>query len=501
MLRKDNNLFQNISIYHDQNIQYVDEAPYSPSENYPEYFINDFCSNENKVYNAVRESLKLLGLDNKNFGKLDWNPFRDIIKPGNTVVLKPNFVVSEHTQGGDLYSIITHPSIIRAVVDYVFIALKGKGKIIIADSPQMDCNFNDLLKKIKIGEISKLFKEKFDFNIEILDLREFWLKKDLMSAETHLGKRIKLPGDPLGSILVDLGKESLFYGTKNYDKFYGADYNRTETIKHHHDNVHEYLISKTILAADTIIFLPKLKTHKKVGITLNIKGLVGTVVNKNYLIHYKLGTPASGGDQFPDILNNKEKIRIKVQRWFFDLLLSRKTRFADLIYRILKKLGKPLFKLFGLKISREKSILDGGNWYGNDSAWRMADDLLKIFLYSDREGNIKKEKTRNIFSIVDGVVAGEGEGPLIPFRKRCGLVIAGFNIGNVDLLCSRLMGFDYNKIKMLKYILNKPGLFNIKVRGIKIFSNKDFKGLLKLKNKRKYFNFKPPSGWKGYIEI
>jgi len=37
--------------------------------------------------------------------------------------------------------------------------------------------------------------------------------------------------------------------------------------------------------------IPKMKVHGKVGVTLNLKGLVGVNTDKNYLIHYRVGTP------------------------------------------------------------------------------------------------------------------------------------------------------------------------------------------------------------------
>jgi len=72
---------------------------------------------------------------------LQWNPLGTIIKPGQTVLLKPNFVLSFNSSGDDLFAVVTHPSILRAIVDYVYLALKGIGRIVIADAPQMDCNW------------------------------------------------------------------------------------------------------------------------------------------------------------------------------------------------------------------------------------------------------------------------------------------------------------------------------------------------------------------------
>jgi uncharacterized protein (DUF362 family) len=490
-----------VSVYHNPELEYPDEPPYSPHIRHPEYFFNNTSEKENGVYDAVRNALLLLGLDKDNFDTPQWNPFREIIKPKDTVVIKPNFVLSNHEGGGDLFNIITHPSVIRAVVDYVYIALAGKGRIIIADAPQMDCNFNELLEKTKLESSKELYEKELGFKIEIYDLRDFWLDKKGSPKAAYSKNRHKLPGDPLGGVLVNLARKSLFYGVNNYQRFYGADYNREETIRHHHGDVQEYLVSKTILSADVVISVPKLKVHKKVGVTLNVKGLVGTCVNKNYLVHYTLGTPLEGGDQFPDgVLNAKEAMVVKLQRWAYDMFLSKKNLIGDFLYEMGVKVGGPLLKLLGFKsLDRDKSILDAGNWYGNDSAWRMAVDLLKIFIYVDKNGRLQDAPVRRMFSIVEGVIGGEADGPLTPDSKRCGSIIAGFNPCAVDLVCTRLMGFDYKKIKMLKYVLDYPELFKVSLPEIRISSNKDFGDLFEEENKNKYFDFEPPIGWKGYV--
>ena len=490
-----------VSIYQ-KTIIYPKKHPYNPHVTYPEYFLNNVSKEKNSVYDAVRNTLYLLDMDKNNFNTHQWNPLKEIIKPKDTVVIKPNFVLSKHYNGGNLFSIITHPSIIRAVVDYVYIALAGKGKIIIADAPQMNCDFNKLLYKTKLKSIKELYKKKLNFDIEIYDLRGFWLNREGDFKNISSGSRHKLPGDPMGEVLVNLGKKSLFYKIKNYKNFYGADFNREETIKHHHEEIQEYLISKTILSADVVISIPKLKVHRRVGATLNIKGLVGMCVNKNYLVHYTLGTPSEGGDQFPDnVLNPKEKTIVKLRRWGYDKLLSRKNPKTDFLFKIFLKVGYFFLKPLGFKMDAKKGSLDGGSWYGNDSTWRMIADLLRIFIYADKAGTLQDRPMRRIFSLVDGVIGGEGEGPLIPTQKRCGLIIAGFNPCAVDLVCTRLMGFDYKKIKILSYVLYNKELFRANVSKIKVFSNIDFKNIFDDKNKNKYFNFKPPNGWKGFIEI
>lgn len=282
---------------------YLDTPPFNPHSFYPEYiFKNEMSSVPNPAYEAVRSCFYLLGLDKENFGSPNWNPLKNIVNPGDRVVIKPNFVLSSHYEGGNLFSIITHPSIIRSVVDYVYKAFNSEGEIIIADAPQMDCNFEELLEKTKLSSIQNLYWRKRKFEIKILDLRDWWADKKPENIVLFSKLRKKLPGDPLGSVVVNLGRKSEFCNVNNWNRFYGADYNRDETIKHHQEEIQEYMISKTILNSDVFISVPKLKVHKKVGVTLNAKGLVGINTNKNYLIHYTLGTPEEGG-QSPSTRN------------------------------------------------------------------------------------------------------------------------------------------------------------------------------------------------------
>ena len=498
----------NISIFkilEEKEIKYPRIAPFNPSNNYPEYpFSHKINIKENNYsYHAVRESLRLLKLDKEKFGKNTWNPFKNIIKSGDKVLIKPNFVLSHHNKKGDLFSIITHPSVIRAVIDYCFIALKGNGQIIIADAPQMDCNFNTLLKNTNLLSIQKLYKEMKGFEIKIIDLRNFWLDNDLNDVVASIEKREKLLGDPLGSKIVNLGEKSEFYEIKNWNRFYGADYNRGETIRHHHDDIQEYMISRTVLSSDVIISIPKLKVHKKTGVTLNAKGLVGINTNKNYLIHYMLGIPDEGGDQFPNrLLSFRERLIIKLQRILYDKLLAPKNMRLEKIYVRITHFYKKYLKYIVGTVPKQKRLLDGGNWYGNDTTWRMVVDLVKIIYFADSEGKFHSYPQRKIFSIIDGIIGGEKEGPLIPDSKKSGVVIAGFNPIAVDIGATRLMGFDWKKLKIYNELIKNEDFdfFLDDPNKIKLFSNFYKEDISKV-DKNNCLNFIPPFGWEGKIEI
>lgn len=474
---------------------YNEEVPFHPAIQYPEYPFNELSKTKNPAYDGVRKSFFSLGLDLSNYGKSNWNPLCEIVKPGDNVVIKPNFVLSRHYEGGDLFSIITHPSVLRAVVDFVYIALKGKGTITIADAPQMDCNFNELLSSTQIESVRSFYKSKCNFSVNIFDLRNFWLDNEKTNETiASTAKRVQLPGDPKGSVLADIGKKSQFFKHPNLDKIYGADYDRNETKKYHHDDVHQYIVSKTILDADVLISVPKLKVHKKVGVTLNAKGLVGINTNKNCLVHFTLGTPENGGDQFPNkLLSLKEKILIFSQRKLFDLLLSRKNSFFDSIYNFIYKTYRKLIRPWYGNVKKEKLLLDAGNWQGNDSAWRMVADLMHIAFFADKNGNIKDFPQRKIFSVVDGIIAGENNGPLTPDSKFAGIIVAGYHPLAVDLVSTSLMGFDYTKIKSINNLLSEP--YGFKIEDVNISGEGKYNNILKIPGD--YLNFKPHPGWQG----
>ena len=173
--------------------------------------------------------------------------------------------------------------------------LRGSGRIVIADAPQYDCNFRELLEATRLDEVVSFYSGFKGPTVDVLDLRKYW------SRWKHFPSLLEpLAGDPEGAMTVNLGRNSALYGKPNPEKLYGAVYDRRETIAHHQAERHEYEVSRTIMNADVVISVPKLKVHKKVGVTLNVKGLVGINTNKNYLVHYSLTPPSEGGDQFPD---------------------------------------------------------------------------------------------------------------------------------------------------------------------------------------------------------
>jgi uncharacterized protein (DUF362 family) len=502
-----------VVIAEDANCVYPNIPPFNPNSDYPEYPFkgNGQIDQNNAVYELARILFKHSKYDETNFGKPNWNPLHKFISPGDKVVIKPNFVLDYHADEKSIFSIITHPSLIRCLIDYCYIALDGEGEIIIADSPQMNCNFKNLISITSLESIKTLYKEILSFDIQIIDLRPFYWE-NRKSSDPVFQK-----GDPLGYVTVDLHKDSSFSKLNNQDKFYSIDRNRHMIANYHNNESHKYPVSMTILDADCIILMPKLKVHRKVGVTLNLKNLVGIVGDKRSLPHFRLGSPPDGGDSFPNVLNFQARFLLKIHNAYNDYLTNKNDaniliRYLWELYRMLPTpsflmkipfINSLLISTYGNKDDKYSSF-EGGSWYGNDTAWRMVNDLNKIFYYSDKKGNMRSQPQRNVFSMIDGIMGGETDGPLVPEPKHCGILIAGDNPLAVDIVAIRLMGYDYRKLPLYSSFLKlkKWGILSTsEILDITVESNNSLYSNVINNSTSKYLNFNPHIGWKNKIEF
>lgn len=479
---------------------YPQAPPYHPSERYPEYPFGESISGEpNHVYAAVRELLFELGYDHDNFGNIAWNPLGFLIQPGMTVVLKPNFVRSRHFEKKDPFAMITHPSVLRAIADYVWLALKGKGKIVIADAPQYDANWEELLELTHLDVVETFFNSERSGSVEVFDLRNYWSRRKHFPSML-----VPLPGDPGGIVSINLGDESAVKEISNPNQLYGAVYHRQELIKNHTDGRQIYELSGTVMKADVVISVPKLKTHKKVGVTMNIKGLVGACTNKNLIVHYSLGRKSEGGDQYPPgHFTPMEERLIRTERWMYDTFLAKRSVPLEYVHRSIYWLHGKFIKPLGIGVPKEKRLLDVGNWHGNDSAWRMCADLLKILVFADKQGKLQNTPQRRLFSIIDGVIGGENKGPLEPDPIKAGVILGGENFLATDIVGARIMGFDPIKIKTLTFLLRENGWnYGIKdISDIDVVSRDEAIRNCLVDRQNKFCDFRPYPGWIGHIEI
>ena len=77
----------------------------------------------------------------------------------------------------------------------------------------------------------------------------------------------------------------------------------------------------------------------------------------------------------------------------------------------------------------------GGSWFGNNTLWRMVLDINKVLFYANINGTLRDGGIPNMkkyLSIVDSIVAGEGNGPKAPDAINVGYIMAGLNPVAVD---------------------------------------------------------------------
>lgn len=482
-----------VGIYKVAPVHYPKHPPYHPDQPYPEYpFKSRLASERNPAYEAVRETLRLLGMDSERYGTPQWNPLAEIIKPNDLVVIKPNMVRDFHEDPREgTEALITHGSFIRAIIDYVYLAKGGQGEVIVADSPQNDADWEGLWKAFAFDSLLAFYKEVApDFEVRIYDCRIEAVRKR-HGVVVH---RYKRPGDPFGYSRINLGIISEFADVPDrWGRLYGAEYDISDTNRHHSEETHEYYIANTFLQADVVINVPKLKTHKKSGITVWIKSVIGINGDKNWLPHHTEGVPSEGGDQFAE-----DNLKRKTEQRLVAIVKKavRRTGVAGAyVGSFLRKMGSYVFG------DTNRNAIRSGNWHGNDTIWRTVYDVLKIWIYANKQGQLQQEPQRKFLCIVDGIIGGEGNGPLDPKAKPSAICVGGYDPLAVDTTCAVLMGFDPEKIKILAHAKRAKGfpISLVDEEAIECVSNvSEWNG--HPSQFRNTLDFEPHFGWIHYVE-
>ncbi len=508
-------------LYFDPNLQYPKDPVCSPSEPYPEYPwpVNTISSHPNSVYAAIRKMFIDMGLDAEHVGTLDWNPLGKYISPGQTVVIKPNFVMHKNgsSQPDDMESLVTHPSIIRCILDYCIIALQGKGALIVGDSPVKDCNFKLLMENGGYQAVKDFFDcQDCSVHPKFVDFR----------GPEEEGGQYEQSGH---GVLVNLGRESYFYNCNhNWRKYRIPNYDYRKVRRHHCGERQEYLINSNILNADVIISLPKPKTHRKNGYTGALKNFVGINYSKEYLPHHTKGAFDNGGDEYK--VKTYEKALSSSLRAGIDILRTkadahhRKASFCsprsicqkyhsrienhchsminDLWSRYDRVLQKEKIRMDAINAPKDLRMIEG-SWHGNDTIWRTVLDLNIIAEFADRCGTLQSTPQRKLLFLGDLIVAGDNEGPLAPSPKATHSLLFSEKASTFDCILVKFMGFDWEKFVGLKRAVSSSYLGDVPYSEIEISSNqKFFQGPLNTIDFRSHIDpFTAADGWKGYVEL
>jgi uncharacterized protein (DUF362 family) len=491
-----------VAILRSESKQYGAEPPFHPPASFPELDragIREIDAS-NGVYGAVRDMFALLRLDEQNFETPEWNPLGAYIRRGDRVIIKPNFVLHEFGVQKGASCLTTHGSVLRAVLDYAYLATGPDGRIIIADAPLQGADFERLVSDAGVRRVQEFYRQNVGYAVDVIDLRQVHAVID--EASSLIRRVERLAGDPRGYCEVELGHDSRLNEVDgSRPRYVVGDYDTAVTNARHCNPRHSYVVSRTVLDADTVICVPKLKTHSKAGVTVCLKNMVGIIGSKDSLPHHRYGKVNQGGDEFPSDYPT---------RW----LVS--TRAHDIfqghvslgLWRLMRRFAGALLGA-GTPANgngQRSNFFPSGGWHGNDTIWRTVDDLNRIlFFYDPAKGNIQPKPQRRYFAVVDGIVAMEGNGPLRGTPRPAGVIIGGDDPLALDVVAATLMGFDWRRIRMLKGITDsknetKYSAFAGEESSLQVISNASkWSSLEDLRQER--LDFHAPSGWREFVEM
>ena len=468
--------------------------PYEPSESFPELFNVKGADpyKPNGVYSSVRRILMGLSLDSENIATELWNPFASFVSRGDIVLLKPNWVRDYNeilSSGTDC--LLTHTSVIRPLIDYAAKALEYEGTIVIADAPLQSCDFKKLRQVTRIDELIEFLQPRYpnirfiveDWRLTVIDRQRF--------VGLGAGSRLN-QGDESRCQVVDLAERSFLTDIEDYaEQFRVTCYDPSLMMPHHTGGHHKYLVTKRIFEANLIINIPVLKTHHKAGVTGALKNLVGINGHKEYLPHHCKGGYQNGGDNFYTGSSLKSFWE-ELDEWYW----KDPNRFSPIIRALLWKTICHGWRVVGILSADE---ITAGGWPGNDTLWRTIIDLNHIlYFYDPITDTLHDDPVRPVITIVDGVIAGQGHGPLAPTPKPAGILYGGFNPAAVEMLSLKIIGYNTARIKSVSAALyDVRSKFNISLRGATRFLDvtKDSPRQVPLSEIPSH-NFKLPKHWK-----
>lgn len=347
---------------------------------------------------------------------------------GKKVLLKPNWV-RHSLRANDESCLRTHDTFVLASLEAV---LKLKpASVVIGDAPIQSCNWESVVSESFLLKVKSLSKQ-YQIPVSVEDFRRVTFDPKLNNPNLE-----RLPLSDF--VIFNLGKQShlepVSYQKKN--PFRVTYYNPDRLVESHGPGVHKYCITKKLFEADVVISLPKVKTHQKAGLTAALKNLVGINGDKDYLPHHRVGGTTFKGDCYPGgnylrywaelCRDNANRRQGKESYWYW-------FKFSSLLW----KLSLP---------GKEHHL--GAGWHGNDTTWRMVFDLNKIAVFGRPDGTIADTPQRELYSLCDGIVGGQGNGPLQPDPLPFGIISFGNHAALNDVSMGMLMGFDIKKIALL----------------------------------------------------
>lgn len=385
---------------------------------------------EAEMVRAVAELFTCWGLDKDRQGTAEWNPLGELIPAGARVVIKPNWVLHVNERpGGGMDCLITHSTLIAAVLGYV---LRAKpARVLIGDAPLQGCDFARLRAE---GGLDRLIEQGRGL-VEIADFRRTVLQRDGYATHRREGVR----GEE-NFVLFDLGADSLIEALPaTGGELRVTMYDPDLLARVHAPGRHCYLIAREIIDTDVVINMPKLKSHMKAGVTGALKNLVGINGNKEFLPHHRKGGSAQGGDCYDGYSfwqNCAENLYDAANRSAGGAVQTALYWSASQTLRAARVFGG-------------EGMVEGA-WYGNQTVWRTCLDLNRVLRYGRLDGTLADTPQRRTIHITDAIIGGQGEGPLRPEPVPSGFLTGALNPAAADWVNTLAMGWDPLRLPIVR---------------------------------------------------
>jgi uncharacterized protein (DUF362 family) len=347
---------------------------------------------------------------------------------GKKVLLKPNWV-RHPVCPDDEFALCTNQNFILALLDLVL--SHEPARVVIGDAPVQGCKWQQLLSP-EFYESVENRAWSSGIPIQIKDFRRVVFDSDannLQQAKDNLEE----------FVIFDVGERSFLEPVTHpsENRFRVTVYDPDRFLQSHRPGVHKYCITRELFEADLVISVPKVKTHQKAGITAALKNIVGINGDKDFLPHHRIGGDGRGGDCYPG--NSK-------LRYLAELCYDKGNRQrGKWQYKFWIRLASTIWKL---SLPTQTDQIAAG-WYGNDTTWRMVMDLNLILNFGTIHGTIADVPQRVMYSLCDGIIGGQGDGPLDPSPLSLGAITFSNNSALNDICCAELMRMDVTRIPLL----------------------------------------------------
>lgn len=391
---------------------------------------------------------------------------------GKRILLKPNWVLHSQKEEDEI-CLRTHDNILLTVLKVVL--KQSPSSVKLGDAPIQISKWEEIAQRRILNEI-EILQDQYEIPISIVDFRRVTFDPRNNSLESDRRSLDEF-------VIFDLAEKSFLEPISKRKKsgFRVTNYNPDRLAESHRLGMHKYCITKELFNADIVISIPKIKTHEKTGITGALKNLVGVNGDKDFLPHHRVGGVGFGGDCYPGM----------------NILRRTSEFFRDYANRNMgNKFYKPLIRLSDIfwVLSKPMDVHQvAAAWYGNDTTWRMVMDINLIANYGIADGTTSEVKQRDLYSLTDGIIGGQGNGPLYPDPLPLGILAFTNDSALNDYVMAILMGFDPSKFPLIQTAFSQR---NNKEENVVMLNGLQatFSDLKKMA-----IHTKPPIGWTQYL--